>query len=132
MIDTVFNLLFFFMIISRFGAIEGMLPAKLPTRGSPSAAAAALPPRTPIRIRLQTDANRPGECLVSIDHFGESGVAMAQLAGTLEEIRNQAGFDSNTPVYLFAGDTVAWGHVVNAYNAALAARYEKIFFAGAP
>ena len=28
-----------------------------------------------------------------------------------------------------AGDNVRWDHVVNAYNAALAARYEKVYFA---
>jgi hypothetical protein len=33
-------------------------------------------------------------------------------------------------VHLLADDDIPWEHVVNAYNAALAAEYEKIFFAG--
>jgi len=28
-----------------------------------------------------------------------------------------------------AGDDIRWDHVVNAYNAAMAARYQKVYFA---
>lgn len=132
MIDTVFNLLFFFMIVSRFGAIEGTLPARLPARGGQPAAAAAEIPRTPIRIRLQPAGANGAGCRATIDHFRETPLEVRSLASALEQIRtNEAGFDSQTPVYLLAGDSVAWDHVVNAYNAAMSAQYERIFFAGA-
>ena len=58
---------------------------------------------------------------------------MRELPARLAQIReNEPGFGADTPVYLVAGDSVAWDHVVNAYNAAMGAKYDKIYFAGAP
>lgn len=130
MIDLVFLLLFFFLVVTRFGALEGMLAAQIPARTS---AAPAEIPRTPLRVRLVSDAANPGRCLATVDRFNESPIELAALADALAKIRNQdIGFDAQTPVHLLAGDDVAWDHVVNAYNAAMAARFEKIYFAGAP
>jgi len=134
MIDTVFNLLFFFMVASRFGAIEGLLPAQLPAKAAASASAASVTevPRTPIRIRLLADAASPGKCQAVIDGLEPTPMEMSALPAALTRIRTMEGFnDSRVPVYLLAGDEVAWDHVVNAYNAAMAAQYERIFFAGA-
>jgi len=129
MIDTVFNLLFFFMVASRFGAIEGLLPAKLPVHTG--AAQANAVPRMPLRIHLVPDAKQADRCNITIDRFQEKPLAIGQLPKVLQKIRHeQSGFDSDTPVYLMAADDVAWNHVVNAYNAALTADYEKIFFGG--
>ena len=129
MIDTIFNLLFFFMISSRFGAIEGMLPAKLPVQAAASPTAAV--PRTPLRVHLVPDSIKPNICTITIDRFHAHPLPIAQLPSALQKIRReQPGFDADTPVYLMAGDDVAWDHVVNAYNAALTAEYEKIFFSG--
>jgi biopolymer transport protein ExbD len=131
MLDVLFLLLFFFMAAaSRFLGSEGMLPAKLPAQ---RAAVAAEIPRTPIRIRFQQSKANPDDCRVTIDQLNESpGVPIAELVTALKKIReSQPGFDANTPVHLMAGDDVRWDHVVNAYNAALAAQYEKVFFAAA-
>lgn len=133
MIDTVFMLLFFFMVASRFGAIEGLLSAPLPSRASAAPVApAAEVPRTPLRIRLEPDPAGPEKCRAVIEQFSDSPLAMSALPGELARIRRTVeGFDdAKVPVYLIAGDDVAWDHVVNAYNAALVARYERIFFAG--
>jgi len=128
MIDIVFLLLFFFLTVSRFQAAEGMLPAQLPAQKS---ATAALIPRTPIRIRFLANPNQSDMCKVTIDRFNESPLSISILSGALTKIRNDApGFDRDTPVHLLAGDDIPWDHVVNAYNAAMAAGYEKIFFAG--
>ncbi len=136
MIDTVFNLLFFFMIASRFGAIEGLLSAHLPAKASASAipaASVAEVPRTPIRIRLIPDPASPAACRAAIDGLDPTPMAMSALPAALARIRALEGFnDSRVPVYLLAGDDVPWDHVVNAYNAAMTAQYERIFFAGAP
>ncbi len=130
MIDIVFLLLFFFLTVSRFRAAEGMLPAHLPTR---AAGVSTDVPRTPIRIRFVADANSSDTCLVTIDRFKESPLPISELTAALGAIRNpQQGYDARTPVHLLAGDDVAWEHVVNAYNAAMAAQYERIFFAGSP
>ena len=130
MIDVVFNLLFFFLLVSRFGPQEGMLPARLPAQ---KGAVAVDVPRTPLRIRLQVDPQTPTHCQASIDLPHEAPMAFGELAGRLRRIRQEVpGFDADTPIHLVAGDKVAWDHVVNAYNAALVAEYQKIFFAGSP
>jgi biopolymer transport protein ExbD len=133
MIDTVFNLLFFFMVASRFGAIEGLLSANLPAKASATAAPAVEVPRTPLRIRLVPDTAAAGKCRATIDGFETTPIEMAALPAALARIRKTEGFDDkHVPVYLLAGDDVAWDHVVNAYNAAMAAQYERVFFGGAP
>jgi len=133
MIDTVFNLLFFFMVASRFGAIEGLLAAHLPAKASTAAAPAVEVPRTPIRIRLATEPGAPTKCRATIDGFEATPLEMPALPGALARVHETKGFDDKfVPVYLLAGGDVAWDHVVNAYNAAVAAEYERVFFAGAP
>jgi len=128
MIDVVFLLLFFFLTVSRFRATEGMLPARLP--GQPAGVSTEIP-RTPIRIRFLADPTSPGTSRVTIDRFRESPLPISALAAALTEVReNQPGFGTDTPVWLLAGDDVSWDDVVNVYNAALTAHYEKIFFAG--
>lgn len=128
MIDIVFNLLFFFLVATRFGAIEGLLPAKLPAQTT--AVPTAEVPRIPIKIRIHPTP--PGAAaLVSIDRFQETAIPIAELLARLETIRrDEPGFDATAPVHLIADDDIEWGHVVNAFNAALAAGYEKIYFAG--
>ena len=86
-------------------------------------------PRTPIRVRFVADPNQPDQCRVTIERFNETPLPLAGLAGALRKIQEQPGFDPNTPVHLMAGNDVRWDHVVNAYNAAMAARYEKVYFA---
>jgi biopolymer transport protein ExbD len=132
MIDVVFLLLFFFLVASRFAGFEAMLPAQLPAQ---AAAVSIDIPQTPIRIRFQSDASTPDACLVTIEPFDEPGpMAISELTAALAAIidpqAGHPGFDTRTPVHLLAGDDVRWEHVVNAYNAALAARYERVFFAG--
>lgn len=128
MIDVVFNLLFFFLVISRFGA-EGMLPAQLPAW---AVGATAEVPRTPLRIRFVSGAGG-ADCSVTVDRFQETPQPIATLIQTLKAIRNsQPAFDARTPVYLLAGDHVPWDDVVNAYNAAYGAGYQKILFVDSP
>lgn len=126
MIDIVFLLLFFFLVQSRFRAAEGMLPARLP---APAVASVEVP-RTPIRVRFLPAADAPDTCHVTIEGFQTSPIPIEDLASALRNIQDPArGFDATTPVHLLAGDEIAWDHVVNAYNAALAARFERVYFA---
>lgn len=132
MIDLVFLLLFFFLVVSRFGQREGMLPALLPGRATTGVNLAEIP-RTPIRVRLVIDPAHPDTCTATIDRFREEGVPLSGLAAAMRRIREMnVGFDDQTPVHLLAGEEVVWDHVVNAYNAAIAAEYKKIFFAALP
>lgn len=126
MIDVVFLLLLFFLTASRFGSNEGMLPANLPAR---AAAVSVEIPRTPIRVRFVAQPNEPDQCNVTIERFNETPLPLAKLGPSLRKIQEQPGFDANTPVHLIAGNDIRWDHVVNAYNAALAAGYGKVYFA---
>jgi biopolymer transport protein ExbD len=131
MIDLVFLLLFFFMSTSRFGSLEGMLPAQLPT--VQAAAPSIEIPLTPIRVRIADntgiDGSEESKPVITIDRLHESPVAPAELVNTLRHIReNEPGFDHNTPVHLIANDQTAWDFVVNAYNAAMAAEFDRIYF----
>ncbi len=126
MIDVVFLLLFFFLLVTRF-RVEGMLPAQLPAR---RAGVTTDVPQTPIRIRFAGTADRLAGAQVIVEPFGETPIPVDALAGALRQIRDtQPGFDAETPVHLLVGDVVLWDHVVNSYNAALAAEYEQVFFA---
>ena len=130
MIDVVFLLLFFFLATSHFTRPEGTLPADLPTRAA--AGPAVEVPRTPIHVRLSVDPAGPQACRLSVDRFHPSPLPVGELAGTLQKIRQEIpGFDGRTPVYLMADERVPWDYVVNAYNAALVAQFEKIYFSGA-
>ena len=134
MIDVVFLLLFFFLLVSRFRGSEGLLAAQLPAQ---TAAISTAIPQTPIRVRFVPVVGDPDDCRVVLEPFGQSTpMKLDELAAALRSVadpqRGIAGFDRNTPVHLLAGDDVRWDHVVNAYNAAIAARFEKVFFAGSP
>jgi len=125
MIDVVFLLLFFFLVVSRFGA-EGMLPARLPT-----AAASVFTdiPRSPLRVRFTDQTDEAGQTQVTIDRFERGPLPIAALTGALRIIREeQPGFDADTPVHLIAEDDASWQDIVNAYNASLGAGYRKVFF----
>jgi biopolymer transport protein ExbD len=127
MIDVVFLLLFFFLAVSRFHEVEGMLPSELPRQMT--GAAAADIPQTPIRIRFHDVDDGDKVCQVTIDRFQEKPVQIARLAKLLTDIKNQTpGYTATTPVHLLADDRIRFAHVVNAYNAALAAGYEQVFF----
>ena len=127
MLDVLFLLLFFFMAAaSRFLGNEGMLPAQLPAQ---RVASGTEIPRTPLRVRFIADPKQPDQCRVTIERFNETPLPLVDLAGALRKIQEQPGFDSDTPVHLMAGDDIRWDHVVNAYNAAMAARYQKVYFA---
>jgi biopolymer transport protein ExbD len=126
MIDVVFLLLFFFLAVSRFHEVEGMLPSELPRQ---LAAARTDIPHTPIRIRFQAADSIENGCSVTIDNFHEKPLEIAQLAELLTNIKDRTpGYTATTPVHLLADDRIRWDHVVNAYNAALAAGYEQVFF----
>ncbi len=130
MIDVVFLLLFFFLTVSRFKSPEGMLAAQLPP---PDDAVAVEIPREPIRIRIEPAIVPGGPGMAVIEHLSPSAIPLPSLAARLEEIRDSIpGFDTGAPVILLAGDNIPWEHVVNAYNAAMAAQYHRIFFAEAP
>lgn len=127
MIDVVFLLLFFFLVVTRFGTREGTLPADLPRK---TGGASVEIPRTPIRVRFLAEEPGADTCRVTIDKLHDAPLPIEELLPELRRIQAEApGFDDpETPIHLFAREGIRWDHVVNAYNAGLAARYERIYF----
>ncbi len=130
MLDVIFNVLLFLIVVTRFSAPEGILPARLPARGASAGPLAFEVPREPVRLYLSADPAGGQECLVRIDDRSSAPVPRAEMASRLAGLLREPGYDSRTPVYLLADDGVSWDHVVNAYNAALSASFQRIFFAG--
>lgn len=129
MLDVIFNVLLFLIVVTRFSAPEGILPAKLPAKAAAGAPDVAYEvPRSPIRLFLSPDS--AGGCVVRLDDRAAPPVPRSELASRLAAFLDRPGYDSRTPVYLWAADDVRWDDVVNAYNAALAASLPRIFFAG--
>ena len=123
MIDIVFLLLIFFLVGTRFITAEGVLPGRLPRQDAQQTLPVPVPP---IQINLaSTDGDAPE---ITIAGRTARPADFEQLASMLAQIQSEPGYDDQTPVVLQADETLAWDHVVNAYNAAVRAKYKNIIF----
>jgi biopolymer transport protein ExbD len=123
MIDIVFLLLIFFLVGTRFITAEGVLPGRLPRQDGRQTLPVPVPP---IQIRLAATSNDAPE--ITIAGRTSRPRDFEQLAAVLAQIQREPGYDDQTPVVLQADEELAWDHVVNAYNAAVRARYRNIIF----
>lgn len=126
MIDVTFQLLLFFIMTFEFRQSEGMIPGTLPT--GPIVDPRVLPPLPvdPIRIRLIPSADRLSAS------YEMSGIPAAirspgQLGELLRSRQEQIG-SREVPIVIFPSDDVPWKYVVEAFNQAKKARFEKIGF----
>ena len=123
MIDIVFLLLIFFLVGTRFITAEGVLPGRLPRQDAQQTLPVPVPP---IQINLAaTNGDAPE---ITIAGRAARPADFEQLATMLAQIQREPGYDDQTPVVLQADEKLAWDHVVNAYNAAVRARYKNIIF----
>ena len=134
MIDVIFLLLIYFVITASFSADEGILTAKLP-EGTGKPSEVPKPPERPIRIRLAS-LRSPIECRIELAGLGRSprsfGELHTLLAGMQLNDRNPSGaFKPDNPVIIEPDRHVRWQHVVNAFNAAIRARFLNVSFAQA-
>jgi len=126
MIDMSFIMLIFFLVTTRFEQPEGVLASRLPRdSGVPRVAL----PISPVVVRLSPTGESLEDYAISIDRFRGVPQDFDALPAFMREIRQRPGFDEQTPVVIVADDDVCWDHVVNCWNAALRAGYEKIAFA---
>ncbi len=136
MMDVMFNLLIFFLVGTSFMMPEGLLEAKLPrTTGISSDQSSAIPVvpikifletggiGKPTLIRVSTTLRTDAASLTVVENFDE-------LHTFLKELHGRPGITADTPVIIAAKPATVWDQVVNAYNAALRARYKNIVFAG--
>jgi biopolymer transport protein ExbD len=133
MIDVVFQLLIYFLLTAGFMGNERHLRAEMPPE--PSEAARSREPSLEseplvIRVRRDGDAAR-----IEVG----AGLAAPRDAEDLERIlrdamvapdRPRGFFAADHPIRIAAGPDVAWQHVVEVFNAVVAAGYRSVAFGG--
>jgi biopolymer transport protein ExbD len=127
MIDVTFLLLIFFLLSTTFRRAEGILGANLPKEpGVPSVAL----PISPVVVRLISTGPSPGDYAIQIDNFEAQPVTFGELTQFLIDIRQNEGFDDETPVVIVASVDTLWEPVVDCWNAAVRAACKNISFGG--
>lgn len=133
MIDVVFQLLIYFLLVTNFALGEQVFRLDLPERGG------VAEPRSPFDL-----PEDPLRILVGSEGAGVEGIRI-EIEGpypqprTLEELerflsRSRAGkgsgyFLPDHPLVIVPGETTRWGHVVDVFNATVRAGYLRVRFA---
>lgn len=130
MIDVIFLLLVYFVVIANFSPGEGVLTAKLPkgTAGNP----VAPKPIKPLIIALRASGayGRRIEIqnVMAVTDFAELASRLSTLR--YDPISNPNGqYKPDWPLLIKPDRKVRWQHVVNAFNAAVRAKFENVSFA---
>jgi len=132
MIDVIFQLLIYFVVTASFSPDEGIITTKLPALEGQSKSTTPELPKNPINIQVSTSGQYGYR--LQIDGWPQAPADFTMLADMLA--RNQYNntnptgrFKDDTPVNIKPDETVRWQHVVNAFNAAIKARYKNVTFA---
>ena len=129
MIDVIFQLLIYFIITASFTQDEGVLSAKMPPQDGSDPP--DIPPQTLV-IQIEP-AGRDYVLAIEGDpvpvrNFTELADRLRQMQFNPE--RGLRGvFKPDDPVRIRPEGQVRWQHVVNAFNAAVTARYTDVGFA---
>ena len=122
MIDVVFVIMLFFMVMAGQQQIENELNLKLP---------GSLPPETPVTVEeTQVRVLETGEILLNEDPVGEAGdsklKALAETMVRLAESSKVAG--SKVVVTIMADEFAPYQRVIDVLNALAVARIENVTF----
>jgi len=135
MIDVIFLLLIYFVITANFTVDEGVLTAKLPQGSGQPTPEDLKPPDDPIDIILSSaDVN---EVRISVNNT-QYASNFSQLHTLLLQLQHdpdrglQGTHTPDNPVIIKPDGQVRWQHVVNAFNAAVRARYSNVAFSAGP
>jgi biopolymer transport protein ExbD len=132
MIDVVFQLLIYFIITSNFVPGEGIIQATMPAGTGSAAEVPKL--EQPIKIIVSARSGRTGSGYrLDVDKSAIAPSTFGDLGKMLEGMREDKGgaFSDENPIIIQPSGDVRWQHVVNAFNAAVKARYKNIAFAQA-
>ncbi len=132
MIDVVFLLLVYFVLSVAFSRGEGVLTATFPACGG-CGEPDRLRINVPLRVSISTAGAQGDGYRLDIDRAATAPRTFGELAQTLEKMHVRRGgyLPADTQIILAPANAVRWQHVVNAFNAALRARYTNIAFAQA-
>ena len=127
MIDVTFQLLLFFLLTFTFRQAEGLIPGSLPRGdlGTPDQRKVLDPIEITVR---QPSFSLPDKAVFEIRHEHVPLATAMALFKRLEDLRRVRS--PETPVVIHATTAVRWEHVVDVFNQAVQARFEKIGFAG--
>ncbi|MCE9590284.1 MAG: biopolymer transporter ExbD [Planctomycetes bacterium] len=133
MLDMAFNILIFFILTANFAVGEGVLTAKLPASGSGGTGGAPVAeiPKNPIVINV---ASAGDSYSVNIEGSMNSTRDFTELQTQLNQMQSDPSrgftgpYKPDNPVIIKPDGEVRWQHVVNAFNAAISARYSDISF----
>ena len=132
MIDVIFLLLVYFVVTASFVEDEGVITARLPqVAGETQQTETTPPPTQPLRITLRSTGQHDVRVSVPgappVNGFGELGAVLDGLV--LDPERGKRGvFEPTHPELLVPDGQVRWQHVVNAFNAAVGARFSNVRF----
>jgi biopolymer transport protein ExbD len=129
MIDVVFLLLVYFMAATEFKLGEEIFRLDLPRRGAP--ADPFVLPRDPLRIVLVSTGP---VCLIRLPGPFAQPASFQELFGFLRENRRALGvvgglFEADHPIIIEPTGSTRWEHTMEAFNAAVRARYTNVTFA---
>ncbi|MEM9883628.1 MAG: biopolymer transporter ExbD [Planctomycetota bacterium] len=136
MIDVIFQLLIYFVVTASFMVDEGVLAAMLPQGPGSPAPPDELPRQT---IVIEITSSRDDPAVVGIAWDPRQATAdFAQLAAQLDLERHDpergrfgGTYAPDHPIEIRPDGQVRWQHVVDAFNAAIAAEYTNVRFAPA-
>lgn len=134
MIDVTFQLLIYFVVTASFSIDEGIITAKMPSGSGP--AAADVIPDKPLTINIQSLP--PVGYRIMLEGHREAPADFRQLFKALDDLRDDSAkggkrgvYKPDNPVIIKPEANVRWQHVVNAFNAALRAKFSEVSFAQA-
>ncbi len=133
MIDVIFLLLIYFVVTSNFRIDEGVLTATLPQGQGKPLVSTDLPPQ---KIEVLITAGTVDDTQVAIQVGSQAFASFAQLRQDLasklyDPDAGQLGglYEADNPIVIQPGTNVRWQHVVDAFNACVAAKYTNVSFA---
>ena len=127
MIDVVFNLLIFFVVITTVPQQEGFLAGELPSASSLQSGTVV--PALPILISVYA-GDRFDDCQVEMGGFEQRPKSFEQLYKALAAMHADGGglYEANNPVVLNLGAGVSVDQMVKTYNAVVLAGFNNIQF----
>ena len=132
MLDVIFQLLIFFVLTASFAKNEGILPADLPAGPGKQTAEDPEPPEQPLNINLRSLGGE--DVSIEVEGMASPPASFDQLFTQLKSVQRSdsnptAPYNPDDPVIIHPDQTIGWGHVVNAFNAAIRAEYTNVHFA---
>ncbi len=132
MIDVIFLLLIYFVITASFTPDEGIITSKLPAQKGMGAQSTLEPPKRPLDIVVSDVGNYEYRLMIEQvrDRTPRDFAHLAQILGELRHDDDNPGgiYPDDTPVLIKPDRGTAWQHVVNAFNAAITAKYTNVSF----